>query len=178
MGRGKKRVGDELGLDAAPERWRRPKRRCMRREVADLGHKMPTPEDTIREFICNSMMQGDCANRDDQLMALALLSLPDMQMLVLDDEEEEKAMDDLSTDEGSARDSTSSTEKFTPLKPEVQVGRVCRWLSRVAEWPVMRRLRDLKLAYVGLVVLLYSLLLLSYRVFSSYFSNCRFIPNF
>lgn len=159
MGASKKRSVDEVVDVNAPTKsvWKRPKKRDVQREMAQLLQKMPTPEDTICEFICRSMMER---NRDDQLMALALLSSSDFDMTVQNDGGEDTATKCVSSayessdgDSSTARDSTSSTEKNSfdkltpPLKPhaQTQVSRVCRWFNRVSEWPLMKKLRDFSL---------------------------------
>lgn len=59
------------------ENWQPPKRPRTERVFAHLGQRMPTPEDTIRSFVSERLVQPE--KRDDELVILAMLSLADLQ---------------------------------------------------------------------------------------------------
>lgn len=130
--------------------YRRPKRRrSMARQVAQLAHRMPTPEDTIRNFICNSLISpheySENGGRDDQLMAIALLSLPDIDTLQPPQTQETQetrvepvrqvaeGKDIQANDNGSCRNGNGTVKN------------VLGWFKWMPQWPLLSSLRRLNL---------------------------------
>lgn len=130
--------------------WQPPKRPRTERVLAHLGQSMPTPEDTIRSFVSERLVQPE--KRDDELVVLAMLSLADVQKISNEysnppgvsrrlrevERAESSASSSSHSDGGSVAQIGSRLEEFVAEadnqapSPRQQLTAMCKLLDRIS----------------------------------------------